>query len=241
MQPASGRGWSCDRPRPLSRRRRDPVRARRVRHFPQPEERHRHPDGDRADPARGEHQPGRLLGLPRRHGRAGVRDVRADRRRRRGGDRPRHPRHLFPSRGTIAVDESTRCGADVIRMIQAIVFLPLLAAIVAGLGNRRDRQRCRPKLITTGALFVVLRAELADLPRLPRRHQHSASTGARPGSTPATAGRLGAAGRRADRGDAGGGDDASRRSSTSIAGAIWRRTTASRASSPICRCSPSRC
>jgi NADH-quinone oxidoreductase subunit L len=37
--------------------------------------------------------------------------------------------------------------------IQAIVFLPLLAAIVAGLGNPPDRQSCR-KLITTGALFV---------------------------------------------------------------------------------------
>jgi NADH:ubiquinone oxidoreductase subunit 4 (subunit M) len=31
------------------------------------------------------------------------------------------------------------------------------------------------------------------------------------------------------------------RSSTSTAGAIWRRTRASPASSPICRCSASRC
>ena len=61
--PASGRGWSCDRHSShlSARRRRDPVRARRARHLPQPQERDRHPDGDRADPARGEHQPRRLL------------------------------------------------------------------------------------------------------------------------------------------------------------------------------------
>jgi NADH:ubiquinone oxidoreductase subunit 5 (subunit L)/multisubunit Na+/H+ antiporter MnhA subunit len=38
-------------------------------------------------------------------------------------------------------------------LIQAIVFLPLLAAIVAGLGNRVIGNLAA-KLITTGALFV---------------------------------------------------------------------------------------
>ncbi len=40
-------------------------------------------------------------------------------------------------------------------MVQAIVFLPLLAAIVAGLGNRMIGNFAA-KLITTGALFVSM-------------------------------------------------------------------------------------
>ena len=40
-------------------------------------------------------------------------------------------------------------------MIQAIVFLPLLAAIVAGLGNRM-LGNLAAKLITTGALFAAM-------------------------------------------------------------------------------------
>ena len=40
-------------------------------------------------------------------------------------------------------------------MIQAIVFLPLLAAIIAGLGNRALGNTAA-KLITTGALFVSM-------------------------------------------------------------------------------------
>src|SRR4051812_22857825 len=39
--------------------------------------------------------------------------------------------------------------------VQAIVFLPLLAAIVAGLGNRM-LGNFMAKLITTGALFVAM-------------------------------------------------------------------------------------
>ena len=38
-------------------------------------------------------------------------------------------------------------------MVQLIVFLPLLAAIVAGLGNRMIGNFAA-KLVTTGALFV---------------------------------------------------------------------------------------
>ena len=40
-------------------------------------------------------------------------------------------------------------------MVQAIVFLPLLAAIVAGLGNRL-LGNFAAKLITTGALFASM-------------------------------------------------------------------------------------
>ena len=46
----------------LPDRRRDPVHARHLRHLPQPQERHHHPDVDRADAACGQHQLRRLLG-----------------------------------------------------------------------------------------------------------------------------------------------------------------------------------
>jgi hypothetical protein len=60
----AGDGTVISSGRPLSRRFGDPLHARRVRHLPEPQERHRHPDVDRADPARGEHQPrGVLLAL----------------------------------------------------------------------------------------------------------------------------------------------------------------------------------
>ena len=42
--------------------RRDPVHPRDLRHLPEPQERHHHPDVDRADAARGQYQPGRVLG-----------------------------------------------------------------------------------------------------------------------------------------------------------------------------------
>ena len=46
-----------DRPHPLPHRRcGDPVRPRHLRHLPQPEEHHRHPDVGRADAARRQHQ-----------------------------------------------------------------------------------------------------------------------------------------------------------------------------------------
>ena len=51
----------------------------------------------------------------------------------------------------------------------------MLAAIVAGLGNRMIGNLAA-KLITTGALFVVDGAVLADLPRLPRRHRAQRSS-----------------------------------------------------------------
>ena len=57
------RGQHDHRPRPLSHGRGVPVHARHVRHLPQPQERHRHPDVDRADAARREHQPRGVLAI----------------------------------------------------------------------------------------------------------------------------------------------------------------------------------
>ncbi len=45
---------------PLSHRRRHPLHHRHFRHLPQPQERHHHPDVDRTDAARGQHQFRRL-------------------------------------------------------------------------------------------------------------------------------------------------------------------------------------
>ncbi len=81
---ARGRARDGDRARTIPFRRGGALHHRRVRHLPEPQERDRHPDVDRADPARGEHQLRRVLRLPARSGGTSVRDVRADRRRRRG-------------------------------------------------------------------------------------------------------------------------------------------------------------
>ena len=50
------------------------------------------------------------------------------------------------------MDPSFRWG-DAVMAVQLIVFLPLLAALVAGLGNRMIGNFAA-KLITTGALFI---------------------------------------------------------------------------------------
>ena len=69
--PLSMQHWhACRRARPLPGRQRDPAGARHVRHLPEPQERHHHPDVDRADPARGQPQPGRVLRRAGRPGRA---------------------------------------------------------------------------------------------------------------------------------------------------------------------------
>src|SRR5262249_13918731 len=65
--------------RPLPHGRRHPVHDRHFWHFPQPQERDHHSDVDRADPARRQPQPRRLLGLPRRSGRPSLRTVGAHR------------------------------------------------------------------------------------------------------------------------------------------------------------------
>ena len=90
--------------------------------------------------------------VPARSGRPGLRHVRADRGGGRGGDRPCHPRRLFPQprhhRGRRhRTDEGL---SDVDRSL--VVFLPLLAAAIAGffgrvIGDRgvagRDLRRAR--------------------------------------------------------------------------------------------------
>ena len=83
-------------PRPLPVARRDPVRAVGDRHLPEPQEPDRAADGDRADAARGQPELRRLLALPRRHGRPGVRVLHPDRGRRRVGDRPGDPGRAVP-------------------------------------------------------------------------------------------------------------------------------------------------
>src|SRR5207342_1144047 len=74
--------------------------------------------------------------------------------RRCGGSRhrPRHPRHLLPSP---RLDRGRRRQPDARLMhpVLFIVFLPLLAAIVAGLGGRIIGQTAS-KVITTGALMI---------------------------------------------------------------------------------------
>ena len=63
---------------------RHPVHDRRGRDLREPQERHHHLDVDRADPARGQHQLRRLLGLAGRPDRPDLRHVHPDRRGRRG-------------------------------------------------------------------------------------------------------------------------------------------------------------
>jgi NADH-quinone oxidoreductase subunit L len=88
--------------------------------------------------------------------------------------------------------------------VLAIVFLPLLAAIVAGLGGR-FMGRAPAKLITTGALFAAC---LLSWPIFLGYLGGSYGPDVVPvlsGSIRATSGRLGAAHRQSDRRDAGGG------------------------------------
>jgi NADH-quinone oxidoreductase subunit L len=92
-------------------------------------------------------------------------------------------------------------------MIQAIVFLPLLAAIVAGLGNRVIGNLLPSKLITHAAAVSGAPAPLSwPIFLASSAARDVALTGARldPFGRP---GRLVAPRRRSDRGDAGGGDD----------------------------------
>src|SRR4030095_8247275 len=82
----------------------------------------------------------------------GIRDVRTDRRRGRGRDRACHPRHFLPPP---RVDRGRRRQSDarLLHPVILIVFLPLLAAIVAGLGGRMIGKTAA-KVITNGALMI---------------------------------------------------------------------------------------
>src|SRR3546814_7499697 len=77
--------------------------------------------------------------LSRRSGREGLLHVRADRRGGRGGNRSCHIGHLFPRprhhrRRRRQPDERLIGPMSIV----FIVFLPLLAAVIAGLGNRSE-------------------------------------------------------------------------------------------------------
>src|ERR1700722_20256514 len=150
-------GSRHDRPGALPHGRGDPVHHRRVRHLREPQERDRHPDVDRADPVGGEHQPGRLLGLPARRHRPDLRHDRADRRGGRGCGLSVDAGHLLPQprrhrRGRLLDDEGVgRMSPQLI--VTVIVLAPLLGALIAGLFGRRIGDVASMS-VTTGLLFV---------------------------------------------------------------------------------------
>src|SRR5579872_1292304 len=138
-----GRGCHDHRPRTLSVGRRDPVHARDFGHLSQPQERHRHPDVDRAHSARRQHQSGGVLELFGRHRRPGLCADRAH--GGGGGSRHRacHPGRLFPQP---RLDRGRRHrfaeGVRTSGMYETIVALPLLGSIIAGviaLAGARNR------------------------------------------------------------------------------------------------------
>src|SRR5215470_17407183 len=128
------RGSHDHRTEPLPHCGRDPVHARHLRHFSQPQERHRHPDVDRTHSFGCEHQPHRILDpIAWRSGGAGVRLVRAHRCGGGGCHRSCYscrllPQSRFDRGGRHQSDEGLNSA-----MYQAIVFLPLLGAVLAGI------------------------------------------------------------------------------------------------------------
>src|SRR5690606_33922650 len=106
-----------------------------------------------------QHQLRRLLGRPRRSGRTGLCPVRADRRGRRGRDRSCHPRRLLPQprvdRGRRRQHDEGLTGTI---MYQAIVFLPLLGFLIAGLFGRSIGAKAS-EYVTSG--FLVIAAVLS--------------------------------------------------------------------------------
>ena len=224
---------------------------------------------------------------PRRPRRPGLRAAGADGGGRGGRDRACHPGRLFPQprldRGRRhQSDEGLRGG-----MYQAIVFLPLLGAILAGLialaGARArfpgegpapggDRPCSRPWRARHGTRGQSRRASCRGSMRRAggglacgRTDHHDAAVRSRmilswiafvdvgfghhDARVPLftwiavgrSQGRLGAAHRHADRRDAGGGDHGLGARASLFDRLHGTRTRTGRASSPICRCSPSPC
>src|SRR5258707_14467566 len=128
------RGSHDRRTEPLPHCGGDPVHAWHLWHFSQPQERHRHPDVDRTHSSSGKYQPHRILDpIAWRSGGAGVRLVRAHRCGRRGCHRSCYSCGLLPQS---RLDRGGRHQSDEglnSAMYQAIVFLPLLGAILAGI------------------------------------------------------------------------------------------------------------
>jgi hypothetical protein len=170
----------------------------------------------------------------------GVRDVRADR---RAGEAAIGLAILviyFRGRGTIAVDDINQMKG--LRMIQLIVFLPLAGRHRRGLAARcigtfavqadHDWARCSCRAIFSWPIFVALHL---------RRSCRRLVTGARLDPFRRSGGRLGASGRCADRGDAGGGDDGLSLVHLYSWGYMAEDPSTAPLLRPICRCSPSRC
>ena len=184
--------------------------------------------------------------LPRRYRRPGLRAVRADGRGGRSRDRARHPGRLLPQP---RLDRGRRhqsdegLSADVCRPSS---FFPLLgiSASPGIFGAPASARAPSPNSSPRACSFVCRR-------RCPGSLRPRSLSGTAPASVSRCSapldhlrrpqGRLGAADRHADRRDAGRGDHACRRSSTSIRSATWPRIPTGRASSPICRSSPSPC
>src|SRR3984893_8914998 len=130
----------------------DPVHAGDLRDLSEPQERDHHADVDRVDAACGQHQLRRVLGLSERSRRPGLRDVRADGCGGRSGNWPRHSRRLLPQSRHYP-GRGHQHDERLMPLAVAVVFLPLLAAVIAGffgraLGNRGSQ------LITCGALLL---------------------------------------------------------------------------------------
>ena len=129
--------------------------------------------------------------LPRRPRRPGLRAARAHRRGRRSRDRARHSRRLLPQS---RLDRGRRHQPDEglrTAMYQAIVFLPLLGAIIAGLialaGAVRVPGRRRSRALTTRAArmrAVRTRRPASSTTRITNdAHAQPAAAGSRPPSS----------------------------------------------------------
>src|SRR5438874_11158785 len=149
------------------------VLARDRRDLPQPQEHDPAADVRRAAAARGELQLHRLLALSLRHQRPGVRVLRAHRGRGRVGDRPGDPggavqgTRQHQRRRSQHAEGLTRPAMNPTVLI-AIPLLPLLAAIVAGLGGRLIGRAgahwltCGAVAASCGLSFIVLKQICLD-------------------------------------------------------------------------------
>src|ERR1700752_4098066 len=136
----------------------NPVLARDRRHLPQSQEHHPAADVRRAAAARSELQLHRLLALSLRHQRSGVRVLHTHRGRGRVGDRTGDPGRAVQGkaqhqrRRSQYAERLTRPPMSPTVLI-AIPLLPLLAAIIAGLGGRLIG-RAGAHWLTCGAVAV---------------------------------------------------------------------------------------
>src|SRR5258708_2192681 len=128
------RGFHDRRTRPLPRWCGDPVHAWHLRHFSQPQERHRHPDVDLAHSFGREYQSHRILDpIAWRSGGAGIRLVRGHRRGGGGRHRSCYSRGLLPQ-SRLDCCRRNKCDEGLnSAMYKEIFSLPLLGAILAAI------------------------------------------------------------------------------------------------------------